>query len=159
MEVLLLSDIKGIGKKSDVVVVGNGYALNFLLPGRKALVVTPNVRKRYAELIKKRAIERESEKSRQGGTAKSLEGKVVHFSSKVTKTGKLYAAITAKMIVDSLGKQHGILLDEEQVKIQEPIKSVGMHTVPVHLGELSGTLSVEVKDAGEEKGAKKKGQK
>jgi ribosomal protein L9 len=54
MEVLLLTDIPGIGRRSDVIVVGNGFALNHLLPSRKALVVTPNVRRRYAEQIKKR---------------------------------------------------------------------------------------------------------
>ncbi len=144
MEVLLLTDIPGIGRRNDVLVVGNGYALNFLLPNRKALVVTPSVRKRYAEHIKQRALERESEKSLHGSTLDALKGKIVTVSRKATKTGKLYAAVSEKMIVDALGTQHSVAVNEQHVKIEKPIKSTGKHVVVVHLGDQSMSVTVEI---------------
>ncbi len=104
MEVLLLTDIQGIGKKNDLLVVKSGFALNHLLPERKALVVTPNVRKRYAEVIKKRAIERENERQVQASIASALTGKVLHLKAKASKAGKLYAAVSEAQIVEALNR-------------------------------------------------------
>lgn len=145
MEILLLSDIAGIGKKNDLLVVGNGYALNHLLPNRKAIVVTPSVRKRYADAIKKRALERETEKSAQQSSLQTLAGKHLTFITKATPTGKLYAAITHAMIIDQLKNQFGIGLSEDQVNIKDPIKSLGTHTVGLQIGDQVTPLQVEVK--------------
>ncbi len=145
MEILLLSDISGIGKKNDLIIVGNGYALNHLLPARKAIVVTPNVRKRYAEQIKKRALERELEKTAQSSSLKALAGKSLRFVQKASKAGKLYAAINEKMIADSLRNQFGINLASDQIKIKDPIKNIGVFTVSLQIGDQTTPLSVDVK--------------
>src|SRR2546423_12740961 len=100
MEILLLQDIAGIGKKNDLLVVGDGFALNCLLPQRKALVATPTVRKRYADQIRKRAEEKETDRQSQQQAAAALSGKAVQFTRKVTKTGKLYAAISEEQIAE-----------------------------------------------------------
>ncbi|HVW67103.1 MAG TPA: 50S ribosomal protein L9 [Candidatus Peribacteraceae bacterium] len=144
MEVLLLQDIAGIGKKNDLLVVGDGYALNFLLPRRAALVATPLVRKRYADLIRRRAEEREKEKSAQASTAKALTGQQLSFTRKVTKTGKLYAAINKGAIVEALKEQLSLDLPEQSVLLDEPIKSTGTHTVQLKLNDQSVPLSVVV---------------
>ncbi len=145
MEVLLLTDIPGIGRRSDVIVVGNGFALNHLLPSRKALVVTPNVRRRYAEQIKKRAIERDGEKSMQLSTISMLKDKSVSLTKKASKTGKLYAAVTEKMIAAALASQLNITVSEGHINLEKSIKSTGKHVVTVKMGEQTASITVEVK--------------
>lgn len=144
MEILLLEDIAGIGKKNDLVQVGDGYALNCLLPRRAALVATPLVRRRYAELIRKRAEDREHEKAMQAGAAKAVSGKVVQFARKVSKAGKLYASITEKHIAEALKDQHAIEIAPEAVILQEHIKAVGTYPVTLKLAGNDATLSVVV---------------
>lgn len=142
MEIFLLQDVPGIGKKNDLLLVGDGYALNNLLPRRAALVATPLVRKRYAEFIKRRAEEREAEKAAATGAAQALMGKTITFVKKVTKTNKLYAAITEQNVVDAVKEQLGGVITEEMVKIDDAIKSIGTHQIMLQMGEQVVPLSV-----------------
>jgi len=144
MEVLLLEDIAGIGKKNDLLVVGDGFALNNLLPRRAALVATPLVRKRYADLIRRRAEERETERAAQAGSAKALSGKSISFTKKVTKAGKLYAAINQKAIVEAIKEQLTMDLTEDAIMMDEPIKSTGTHSVRIKMNDQMIPLSVVV---------------
>jgi len=144
MEILLLEDVTGIGKKNDLLVVGDGFALNYLLPQRKALVATPTVRKRYADQIKKRAEEKEREKALQVNAAAAVAGKTVTFQRKATKTGKLYAAITEEQIAQALAEQHSLPLSPESIAIPSPIKAVGTFTASVKAGGAEQPLSVVV---------------
>lgn len=153
MELLLLQDINGIGKRNDIIVVGDGFALNHLLPERKALVATPTVRKRYAEQIKRRAEERENDRKVQLEAAGMLTGKIVHFTRKVTKNDKLYAAISAKDISEALAIEHAITIAADKIQIAEHIKSVGNATVQVQIGDQAYPLQISV--AKEEVKAKK----
>jgi large subunit ribosomal protein L9 len=151
MELLLLQDIDGIGKRNDIIVVGDGFALNCLLPQHKALVATPTVRKRYAEQIKRRAEERETERKVQQESADALRGKTVTIVRKVAKTGKLYAAVSAQDIVKTLKDQHGVEIAADQVEIAEHIKSIGNVTVSVKLpGGATIPLQVSVQKEQEE---------
>lgn len=146
MEVLLLQDIPGIGKKNDLLVVGDGFALNYLLPKRAALVATPLVRKRYAEFIRRRAEEREGERSAVASAVQALTGKTVTFKKKVTKNSKLYAAITEKNIVDALKEQHDLTVSEDAIKIDDAIKSIGKHQIMVQMADQVVTLNVTVEE-------------
>ncbi len=148
MEVLLLSDIAGVGRKNDLIVVKSGYALNHLLPERRALVVTPNVRRRYALQIKQRAVEREKEREIQISLSAALANKTVHLTAKASKTGKLYASITEKQVADLLKTEYGIDIPVSSINIAEHIKVVGTHTVTVTIGAQSTTIKVEVKPEG-----------
>lgn len=144
MEILLLEDINGIGKKNDLLVVGDGFALNYLLPRRAALVATPLVRKRYADLIRRRAEEREAEKTMKADAAKAVSGKSVTFKKKVTKAGKLYAAISAKAIAEALKTQLSLDVADDSIMIEDQIKSLGTHTVSIKLNDQMVPLSVVV---------------
>lgn len=144
MELLLLQDIKGIGRKNDLVVVGDGYALNNLLPLRTALVATPVVRRRYAEHIKRRAEEKEREKAVQSSAVAAVSGKTIIFTKKATKTGKLYAAITEESIVEALKTQLSLEISPDAVTLDEHIKAVGSHTVHIQLGNSSAPLTINV---------------
>lgn len=145
MEIFLLQDVPGVGKKNDLLLVGDGYALNNLLPRRAALVATPLVRKRYAEFIKRRAQERESERAAAAGAISSLTGKALTFERKVTKTGKLYAAISEKQIVEAIKEQFSMDISEDAVKIDEHIKTVGDHQIMLQMGKQVVTMPVIVK--------------
>ena len=144
MEVLLLEDVNGIGKKNDLLVVGDGFALNHLLPQRKALVATPTVRKRYAEQIRKRAEEKEHEREVQTQLSSALAGKSVTFQRKVTKAGKLYAGVTEQNIADALNEQHKIPVSADSIELAEHIKVVGTYQVPVKVGTGMQNVSVVV---------------
>ena len=144
MEILLLQDIAGIGKKNDLLVVGDGFALNCLLPERKALVATPTVRKRYADQIRKRAEEKESEKQTQQQTATALAGKTVQLARKASKNSKLYAAVSVEDIALALKDQHALDFPVSSFVVAEPIKALGTFQVQVKVGESSHNLGVVV---------------
>lgn len=144
MEVLLLEDIAGVGQKDDLLVVGDGYALNFLLPQSKAMIATPTVRRRYAERIRRRAEEREMERASAQTKAQQVSGQEVSFQRKVTKTGKLYAAITESHIVEAVKDQLKIDVEEAAISIPEPIKATGDFEVSLKLNEAETPLTVKV---------------
>ena len=144
MEVLLLQDVAGIGKKNDLLVVGDGFALNHLLPKRAALVATPLVRKRYADLIRRRAEEREKEQEARAGMAQAISGKTVTFKRKTTKTGKLYAGITAEMIAEALKAEHNLEVAPDMIELDEHIKTLGSHPVSVKMNGQNLAITVVV---------------
>ena len=146
MEILLLQDIRGVGKKNDLLVVGDGYAMNHLLPQQMAIVATPTVRRRYAETIRERAIQREQERAFRDSAAGAVEGKEIVFERKVTKAGKLYAAITEKHIVEALKKQHSAEVTEKAIELPEPIKALGEFEVVAVSGEQKAAFNVVVKE-------------
>jgi large subunit ribosomal protein L9 len=143
MELLLLEDIPGIGSKNDIIVVKEGFALNNLLPRRRAMVATPAVRKRYAEQIKRRAEERVREIELQKSAAGVLKDIVLEFMKKASKNGRLYAAISAKDIAELLAEKHQVEVAEADVVIEEEIKSLGAHTAKVQLGA-QGEVPVKI---------------
>lgn len=145
MEILLLEDVPNVGKKNDLLLVGDGLALNYLLPRRLALVATPVVRRRFADSIRKRAEEREKEKSARADAAQALSGKSLTFTKKASKTGKLYAAITEKILADALRAEFKVNVNASAVEISQPIKATGSYTVTVRFGDVSQTVKVEVK--------------
>ena len=149
MEVLLLEDIPGIGQKNDIIIVKHGFALNNLLPRKRALVATPTVRKRYADHIRRRAEEKARETELMKSAAGVLKDVVLSFTRKASKTGKLYGAISEKDISDILAEKHSIEVAEVNVIIVEPMKSVGVHTAKVKLGE-QGEAEVKIQITAEE---------
>lgn len=146
MEVLLLQDIAGVGSKDDILVVGDGYALNHLLPQSKALVATPTVRRRYADKIRARAEARERERMAAASGVAQAAGKTLTLKRKATKTGKLYAAITEKHIVEALKADHSIEVEETSVSIPEPIKALGEFTITLTMNDLTESMGVTVEE-------------
>lgn len=144
MEILLLQDVATVGKKNDLLTVGNGFALNYLLPKRIAIVATPIVRKLYAEAIKRRLEEKEQERAIQAGAAAALAGKSLTFVKKATKTGKLYAALSEKTISEACKEQLHLDIPPEGIQIPSPIKALGTFTVTLTLGAVEQALTVTI---------------
>lgn len=108
------------------------------------MVVTPSVRKRYAEQIKKRALQRDTEKQVQNSLSIALSDKTLHITGKVSKTGKLYAAISEAQVAESLKKEFSIDLPASAIHLTSPLKSIGLHKVQVTLGAQKVDLSVDI---------------
>ena len=147
MKVILLKDVKGQGKKNDVIEVSDGYGRNFLIKNGLATVATStqvnsiNISKASEE--KRKA----AEKAEAIKLAKELETKTVVVEIKTGETGKLFGALNTQAIADALKKQ-GVDIDKKKIVLSDPIKSVGEYTITVKpYAEVSAKLKVIVKAA------------
>lgn len=145
MQVILLKDVKGQGKKDEIIKVSDGYARNFLLPRKLALEVTPAVLKDLEERQAERKRILAEEKAAAEAVASSLEGVLVKLSLNSGADGKVYGSVTAKDICEALASQHKIEIEKHRIVLSDPIKSFGTFAVKVKLhAEVTGTLNVLV---------------
>ena len=133
MKVILLQNIKGMGQIGDVKNVSDGYGRNFLLPGGKAKLATPNSLKEVDNLKKKLSAMQEIEKETAMKVAEQLKDLTVEIARKATKTGKLFAGIDKDDLVKEIKKASGVSLKEEMLGQEEPIKNVGEHLVDINI--------------------------
>lgn len=146
MEILLLQDIPGVGKQNDLLVVGDGFALNYLLPERKALVATPTVRKRYADQIRKRAEEKEKERQMRDQATQALAGKSIQVSRKASKTGKLYAGVNEEQIAELLKTQLGFETSADNIVLSDHVKSTGTFSFGIKIGDATQNVNLIVSE-------------
>ena len=124
MKVILLCDVKDIGKKDDIINVSDGYARNFLFPKKWAVEATPGAVK---EIERKRAAEEKLEKERRDAAelvAKDLRGKVINITAKCGGQGRIYGSITSQEVAAALKEQYGVEIDKRKIDC-EPIRQVG----------------------------------
>ncbi len=147
MKVILQQDVRGQGKKGQMVEVAEGYARNYLLP--KKLAVPATAASMNTMKLQERA--RQAEEARQRAEAEAIAAKLKGVSVKLTAragaNGKLFGAVTAKEIAEGLKAQHGIELNKQKIVLEEPIKAFGTYELKVKLGfEISGTLYAVVSE-------------
>ena len=133
MKVVLLKDVKNIGKRDDILSVSDGYARNFLFPQKLAVEATPGALK---EIERKRAAQdaREAEWLAEAkAKAETLRDKVIVLEVKCGEKGRLYGSVTAAEVADALEKQHGIKVDKRKIDIGDPIREVGIRPISVWL--------------------------
>mgnify|MGYP001289418540 FL=1 len=133
MKVILLEDVKKLGKVGDVVEVSDGYARNFLIP--RGLGEQADKGKIRALQEKAKVEERRQEKERQEATAiaESLEARAITIKVKTGEQGRLYGSITSMDIANAIEKEFGVSVDKKKVEISEPIKALGSYSVSVRL--------------------------
>ena len=145
MKVLLLQDVKGQGKKDQIVDVSDGYARNFLFP-KKLAVVADN--KALNEVKNKEASKQykiETEKAAANAIVAKLAEVVVKISVNAGADGRLYGSITSKDIAEALAKQHGVTIDKRKIVMPDPIKAYGTYNFDVRLyPEIVGKVKVTV---------------
>ncbi|WP_326906718.1 50S ribosomal protein L9 [Sedimentibacter sp. MB31-C6] len=133
MKVILLEDVKNVGKKGKIINAKDGYARNFLFPKNLAIEAT-QANLKNLENVKKKQEEKEREIYEE---AKKLEESLMKVSmvikSKVGENGKLFGSITTKEIAEQLEVENGITIDKRKFELEEPIKSVGNYSVKVKL--------------------------
>lgn len=145
MKVILQQDVKGQGKKGQLVEVSDGYGRNFLLPRKLAIEATADNMNTMKLQEKARRAEEARQKALAEETAEKLKGLTVKICAKAGKDGKLFGAITSKELSEALMKQHGIDIAKQKLVQEEAIKSCGTYQVKCKLGfEISGTLNVVV---------------
>ena len=139
MKVILLCDVKDIGKKDSVLNVSDGYARNNLFPRKWAMEATPGAVK---EIERKRAAEEKLEKERRDAAelvAKDLRGKVINIQAKCGAQGRIYGSITAAEVAAALKEQYGVDIDKRKIEC-EAIRQVGdvLINVTVYTGIKAG---------------------
>ena len=144
-DVILTSNIVGLGGESDQVKVAAGYARNYLFPQRLAIPLT-QANKRRLEALRQRRAEREShEFNTMSEMSKGLAKLVCLLKVKAGEDGKMFGAVTAGMIADELKHQFDVTLDKRKIHLDHPIKALGEYEVELHLhAEVKGTLKVRV---------------
>ena len=147
MKVILLCDVKGQGKKDQIINVSDGYARNFLLPKKLAI---PADAKAMNEIKNKEASLKhkiDTERAEAKALAEKLEGITLKLVCKSGADGRLYGAVTAKDIADALAKDHGLSVDKRKITIPEPIKTYGKFQLDVKLyTDVSGKIHLLVTD-------------
>ena len=145
MKVILQQDVRGQGKKGQMVEVAEGYARNFLLPRKLAVPATADAMNTMKLQEKARKAEEARQKAEAEAVAEKLKGAVVKLTAKAGANGKLFGAITSKEISEGLLSQHGIELAKQKIVMEEPIKAFGSYELKAKLGyEVSGTIYVLV---------------
>ncbi len=133
MKVILLKDIKGTGKKDQILEVSDGFGRNYLLP-RKLAVEATSEALNSIEKSKSAAKHREDVKKNDAETAaRELKGKTVTVKVRAGENGRLYGSITTQEIADALKAQHGVELDKRKIELDEKVTSVGQTTITLKM--------------------------
>lgn len=148
MKVILLQDVKSLGKKGEVVNVNDGYARNFILPKKLGMEAT-NANMNDLKLQKANADKIAAENLANAKAFKEeVETKTIRVSIRSGEGGKVFGAVTGKEIAQAAKEQFGYDLDKKKIVAKEPIKTFGIHEVPLKLHpQVTATLKVEVTEA------------
>ena len=145
MKVILQQDVRGQGKKGQMVEVSDGYARNFLLPKKLAVTATPESINTMKQQEKAKKAQMAAEKAEAEAVSKKLEGLMVKISAKAGEGGRLFGAVTAKEISEALAAQHGLNIAKTKLVLEDPIKSCGSYSLKCKQGhEVTGVVNVLV---------------
>ena len=145
MKVVLLADVKGQGKKGQVVNVSDGYARNFLFPNNLATVADNKIMNEIKGKEEAKARQIELDKQAARDTAEKLKTVVVKIKAQAGADGRIYGSVTSKEIAETLKLQHGIEIDRRKITLQDPIKAFGTYNPEVKLyPEIAGKINVVV---------------
>ena len=147
MKVILLQDVKGKGKKGQMIEVSDGYARNFMLPKKLAIEATADAVNTMRMNDKAAAEKAARERAEALEISRKLREMTVTVTAKGGGAGRLFGSVTNAEIADSLAKKTGIKLDKRKIVISDPIKNVGTYTVTCKLGyEISAPLTVKIEE-------------
>ena len=148
MKVILLQDVKGKGKKGQMLEVSDGYARNFMLPKKMAIEATPDAINTMRMNDKATQDRIAKEKAEALELSKKLREMTLVVTAKGGGAGRLFGSVTNQEIADSLKAKAGITLDKRKIVIADPIKNIGTYTVTCKLGyEISAPLTVKIEEA------------
>ena len=146
MKVILKADIKGVGKKDEIINASDGYARNFLFTKNLAVEAnTENLNKLQAQKDATQ-FRKNNEKEDAKKLAEKLTKIMVRIEVKAGENGKIFGGVSAKDIAENLEKQHNIKIDKKKIDLKETIKTLGIHNVDVKLYEgVFGKIKVDVR--------------
>jgi large subunit ribosomal protein L9 len=148
VQVILRSDIDGVGKRGDIVDVADGHARNYLLPKGLALKATAGAVDQAAKMRRARDLRDASDRDAASTIASTLVPKVIAITAKAGAEGKLFGSVTTADIAAAVESQTGILLDRKSIQLDDHVKTVGEHTATVSLHHsVSFPLRIDVTPA------------
>ena len=148
MKVILLQDVKGKGKKGQMLEISDGYARNFLLPRKLAVEATADAVNTKKMNDKAAAEKAAKERAEALEISKQLREMTLVVTAKGGGAGRLFGSVTNQEIADALKAKYGITLDKRKITINDPIKNVGTYTVQCKLGyEITAPLTVKIEEA------------
>ena len=148
MKLILLEDVKSVGKKGDLINASEGYAKNFLLPKKLAVEATKSNLNDYELKQKADAKRRQEELEKAQETAAALKDKVVTIKVKTGGNGKLFGSVTNKEVADAIVEQTKLEIDKKKVSIGDPIKMGGERTAVVKLHpKVSAEVTIKIEEA------------
>lgn len=147
MKVILLQDVKSIGKKGELVSVSDGYARNFLMPRKLAKEANAQAMNEYKNAEAAKEYKKKSEIENANALKDKLDGKVIKIAAKAGQGGKLFGSVTTKEISAEIKKQYNIDIDKKKIDLSTDIKAFGTYTaeVKLHTG-ISAAMSVVVSE-------------
>ncbi|MBP6883915.1 MAG: 50S ribosomal protein L9 [Candidatus Pacebacteria bacterium] len=144
MKVIFLSDVPRVGRKYDVKEINDGYAMNFLLPRKLAVVATPkelaSLEKRQKDIV----LEREVQEDLLMKSMEEIKSKVVSIKAKANDKGHLFSAIHKKEIMEAMQKENRVTINEEYIDLEKPIKEVGEFDVPIKIGNKKSSFKLVI---------------
>ena len=147
MKVILMQDVKGKGKKGQMIEVSDGYARNYMLPRKLAVEATADAVNTMRMNDKAAAEKAARERAEAVETSKKLRDLTLVVTAKGGGAGRLFGSVTNQEIADALKAKTGITLDKRKIVISDPIKSVGTYTVQCKLGyEIVAPLTVKIEE-------------
>ena len=148
MKVILMQDVKGKGKKGQMIEVSDGYARNYMLPRKIAVEATADAVNTMRMNDKAAAEKAAKERAEAVEVSKKLREMTLGVTAKGGGAGRLFGSVTNQEIADALKAKTGIALDKRKIVIADPIKNVGTYTVTCKLGyEISAPLTVKIEEA------------
>lgn len=145
MKVLLRDDIGGVGKRGDIVEVSRGFARNYLLPGGKALEASPRIEQQAAAMRRSRDLRDAKDRESAEAVATVIAGRTISLSARAGSEGRLFGSVTGADISEAIEAQTGAVVDRRRILLEEPIKTLGAHSVPVRLhSDVATEVVVEV---------------
>ena len=148
MKVILQQDVKGQGKKGQLIEASDGFARNYLLPRKLATAATAENLNTMKQQDKAKKAQEAAEKAAAEAVAEQLKGIMVKVSAKAGSGGRLFGSITSKEISEELKAQTGLDIAKTKIVLEDPIKACGTYQLKCKLGyEVNGTLNVVVAEA------------
>lgn len=145
MKILLLQDVKKLGKAGEIVDVSDGYAKNYIIPKKLGREATAQVMNNWKQQKASEANRKEMEKQQAIATVKDLGNKVITLKEKAGQDGRLFGSVTAKDLAEALKTQYGIDVDRKKINLKDPIRAVGNYSVEIKLlAEATGLLTVQI---------------
>ena len=147
MKVILLCDVKGQGKKDQIVDVSDGYARNFLLPQKKAVIADAKSTGELKSKEESKQFKIEEDRKAAKALAEKIQGTKIEISMGHGADGRLYGAVTAKDIAEALQRKIGVDVDKRKISLKENIKAYGNYSVDIKiLADIGATFEVLVRD-------------
>lgn len=148
MKIILIEDVKKLGKKGEIIEVNDGYARNYILPQK--LGIEANNKNLNDLKLQKRREEKDAQKllDEAGELAEKIADQIVTVKIKGGEGGRVFGSVSAKEIAEAAKKQCALEIDKKKIQLQEPIRSFGVHEVGIRLHpQVTGKLRVKVEEA------------